>query len=168
MAFQTQENLQIRSPDGCEGNSVPSTVVRGYDFHKPGGYLPGASDTSTSALDTARDRTGVCRDFAHLAIALCRAMGIPARFVTGYAWGLVMPDFHACMEAFLAGRWHLFDPSRKVATDRMVRIGTGRDAADASFATIFGDGRPSELTAMAVFAEPAPDETPATTARRRA
>ncbi len=131
-------------------------------------YLPGASDTSTSALDTARDRTGVCRDFAHLAIALCRAMGIPARFVTGYAWGLVPPDFHACMEAFFAGRWHLFDPSRKVATDRMVRIGTGRDAADASFATIFGAGRPSELTEMAVFAEPAPDETPATTARRRA
>ena len=55
-----------------------------------------------------------------------------------------------------------------LATDRMVRIGTGRDAADASFATIFGDGRPSELTEMAVFAEPARDETPATTARRRA
>jgi transglutaminase-like putative cysteine protease len=131
-------------------------------------YLPGASDSSTSALDTARDRAGVCRDFAHLAIALCRAMGIPARFVTGYAWGLVMPDFHACMEAFLAGRWHLFDPSRKVAPERMVRIGTGRDAADASFATIFGDGRPSELTEMAVFAAPAPNEMPATTAPRRA
>jgi transglutaminase-like putative cysteine protease len=115
-------------------------------------YLPGASDSS----------------FAHLAIALCRAMGIPARFVTGYAWGLVMPDFHACMEAFLAGRWHLFDPSRKVAPERMVRIGTGRDAADASFATIFGDGRPSELTEMAVFAAPAPNEMPATTAPRRA
>jgi transglutaminase-like putative cysteine protease len=129
-------------------------------------YLPDASDSSTSALDTVRHRTGVCRDFAHLAIALCRAMGIPARYVTGYAWGLVMPDFHACMEAFIGGRWHLFDPSRKVATDRMVRIGTGRDAADASFATIFGDGRPSELTEMAVFAEPVPDKTPPKTAGR--
>jgi len=125
-------------------------------------YLPGTSDSSTSALETARDRTGVCRDFAHLAITLCRALGIPARYVTGYAWGLVMPDFHACMEAFLAGHWHLFDPSRKVATDRMIRIGTGRDAADASFATIFGDGRPSELSEMAVFAEPAPIDPPAT------
>ncbi len=118
-------------------------------------YLPNASDSSTSAVDTARDRAGVCRDFSHLAITLCRAIGIPARFVTGYAWGLVMPDFHAYMEVFFAGRWHLFDPSRKVATDRTVRIGTGRDAADASFATIFGDGQPSELTEMAVFAEPA-------------
>jgi transglutaminase-like putative cysteine protease len=130
-------------------------------------YLPGASDASTSALDTARHRAGVCRDFAHLAITLCRAIGIPARYVTGYAWGLVTPDFHACMEAFLAGRWHLFDPSRKVATDRMVRIGTGRDAADASFATIFGDGRPSEMTEMTVFAKPVPDKTPTKTARRR-
>ena len=118
-------------------------------------YLPGASDASTSALDTEHDRSGVCRDFAHLAIALCRALGIPARFVTGYAWGLVMPDFHACMEAYFRGRWHLFDPSRKVSTDRMIRIGTGHDAADTSFATILGDGQPSELTEMTVFAEPA-------------
>jgi transglutaminase-like putative cysteine protease len=129
-------------------------------------YLPDVSDSSTSALDTVRHRAGVCRDFAHLAIALSRAMGIPARYVTGYAWGLVMPDFHACMEAFIGGRWHLFDPSHKVATDRMVRIGTGRDAADAAFATIFGDGPPSALTEMAVFAEPAPDKTPSKTARR--
>lgn len=118
-------------------------------------YLPGSSDSGTSALDTERDRSGVCRDFAHLAIALCRALGVPARFVTGYAWGLVLPDFHACMEAYYAGRWHLCDPSRKVATDRMIRIGTGRDAAETSFASIFGDGRPSQLTNMAVFAEPA-------------
>lgn len=117
-------------------------------------YLPGTSDSATTALDTEHDRCGVCRDFAHLAITLCRALGIPARFVTGYAWGLVLPDFHACIEAFFDGRWHLFDPSRKVATDRMIRIGTGRDAADTAFATIFGDGHPSELTAMTVFAEP--------------
>ncbi len=130
-------------------------------------YLPGSSDAGTSALDTAQQRTGVCRDFAHLAIALCRAMGIPARYVTGYALGLVLPDFHACMEVFFEGRWHLFDPSRKVAVDRMVRIGMGRDAADASFATIFGDGRPSELTEMAVFSEPVPDKMPATAPRRR-
>ncbi len=130
-------------------------------------YLPGASDAGTSALDTAHQRTGVCRDFAHLAIALCRAMGIPARYVTGYAWGLGMPDFHACMEVFFEGCWHLFDPSRKVAVDRMVRIGMGRESADASFATIFGDGRPSELTEMAVFSEPVPDKSPATAPRRR-
>lgn len=118
-------------------------------------YQPGTSDSGTSALDTELQRSGVCRDFAHLAIALCRAIGIPARFVTGYAHGLVTPDFHACMEAFVAGQWRLFDPSRKVATNRMIRIGTGLDAADTSFATIFGQGQPSALKGMAVFAEPA-------------
>lgn len=118
-------------------------------------YLPGTSDSGTSALDTEVDRSGVCRDFAHLAIALCRGIGIPARFVTGYAWGLVTPDFHACIEAFFDGHWHLFDPSRKVASNRLIRIGTGRDAADVSFATIFGNGHPSELKEMMVFAEPA-------------
>ncbi|MFT5540787.1 MAG: transglutaminase-like putative cysteine protease [Alphaproteobacteria bacterium] len=128
-------------------------------------YESGASNSSTSAVETLRDRAGVCRDFAHLAITLCRAMGIPARFVTGYAWGLGFPDFHACMEAFLIGQWHLFDPTRKVATKRIIRIGTGRDAADASFVTIFGDGRPSELTEMMVFAEPAPDATPEASAQ---
>jgi transglutaminase-like putative cysteine protease len=123
-------------------------------------YQSGASDSSTSAVETLRDRAGVCRDFAHLVISLCRAMGIPARFATGYAWGLGWPDFHACIEAFLVGQWHLFDPTRKVTTDRIIRIGTGRDAADVSFATIFGDGHPSELTEMRVCAEPAPSETP--------
>lgn len=118
-------------------------------------YEPGTSDSGTSSVDTEINRSGVCRDFAHLAIALCRGLGIPARFVTGYAWGLATPDFHACMEAYFDGHWNLFDPSRKVSTNRLVRIGTGRDAADTSFATIFGDGRPSELKQMMVFAEPA-------------
>ena len=101
-------------------------------------YLRGTTNPMTSAYDTATERAGVCRDFAHLAIAFCRAMAIPARFVAGYALHLDPPDFHACFEAYLGGRWYFFDATRLVPQTGFVRIGTGRDAADTSFATIFG------------------------------
>jgi Transglutaminase-like superfamily len=78
------------------------------------------------------------RDFAHLAIAFCRSLGIPARFVSAYAYGLNPPDFHAYIEAFVGGRWILFDPTRLAPQSSFMRIGHGRDAADTSFATIFG------------------------------
>jgi transglutaminase-like putative cysteine protease len=102
-------------------------------------YLQGTTNSSTSAFDTATQRAGVCRDFAHLGIALCRALGIPARFVSAYAYGLNPPDFHAHFEAFLGGRWILADPTRLSPQSRFIRIGQGRDAADTSFATIFGN-----------------------------
>ncbi len=85
----------------------------------------------------------MCRDFAHLAIALCRAVGIPARYISAYAWQLLPPDFHAVFEAYLhgpaGGAWYLFDPTRMAALDGLVRIGAGRDAADVAFCSIFGD-----------------------------
>jgi len=115
-------------------------------------YRRGASDTGTSAYDTLAERAGVCRDFAHLGIAFCRALGIPARFVSGYAYGLEPPDFHAVFEAYLDGRWYLFDPTRQAALDGIVRIGVGRDAAEVSFATIFG---PISPTTMSVHIAPA-------------
>lgn len=102
------------------------------------GYLSFSSNQNTSAYDTATERVGVCRDFAHLGVAFCRALNIPARFVSAYAYGLNPPDFHACFEAYLGDRWYLFDPSRLVPQNGIIRIGTGRDAADVSFATIFG------------------------------
>jgi transglutaminase-like putative cysteine protease len=108
-------------------------------------YLQGATTSSTSAFDTATQRAGVCRDFAHLGIALCRALGIPARFVSSYAYGLNPPDFHAYFEAFLGGRWILADPTRLSPQSSFVRIGHGRDAADTSFATIFGNANLSEM-----------------------
>lgn len=101
-------------------------------------YLLGSSDSLTSACDTLVDRVGVCRDFAHLGIAFCRALNIPARFVAGYAHGLNPPDFHAWFEAYLGDRWYLFDPTRLVPQEGLIRVGTGRDAADVSFATMFG------------------------------
>ena len=105
-------------------------------------FTIGSSNTGTSALDTLVDQAGVCRDFAHLMIALCRAVNIPARFVTGIDYGAApemgLPDFHAYVEAFLGGRWYLFEPTGISFPTGLVRIGTGRDAADVSFATMFG------------------------------
>jgi len=105
-------------------------------------FLSGSSNSNTSATDTLIEQAGICRDFAHLMIALCRAMNIPARFVTGIDYGadpiLGPTDFHAFVEVFLSKRWYSFDPSGISPPMGLVRLGTGRDAADASFATVFG------------------------------
>lgn len=108
-------------------------------------FTSGSSNSSTSAVDTVIEQTGVCRDFAHLMIALCRAANIPARFVTGIDYGadpaMGPTDFHAYVEAYLSGRWYLFDPTGVSPPMGLVRLGTGRDAADVSFATMFGSVR---------------------------
>jgi transglutaminase-like putative cysteine protease len=105
-------------------------------------FAANASTPRTSAVETLVEQAGVCRDFAHLMIALCRAMNIPARFTTGTDYGadpaLGPPDFHAYVEAYLGDRWYIFDPSGTGIPMGFVRIGTGRDAADVAFATIFG------------------------------
>lgn len=101
-----------------------------------------SSDSTTSAIDTLVDRVGVCRDFAHLMVALCRAANLPARMASGMDYGadpiLGPPDFHAYVEVFLGGRWYIFDPSGTAIPMGFVRLATGRDAADIAFATIFG------------------------------
>lgn len=106
-------------------------------------FQPQTSNVTTSAMDTLVEQVGVCRDFAHLMIALCRAMNMPARFVTGIDYGadpaLGPVDFHAYVEVFLSGRWYMFDPSGLAIPMGFVRLGTGRDAADAAFATMFGN-----------------------------
>jgi transglutaminase-like putative cysteine protease len=101
-------------------------------------YAPRTTDARTSAWDVWQGRKGVCRDYAHLAIAFCRALSIPARYVGGYAAGLTPMDFHACFEAYLGGEWHLFDPTDGIAADQIVVISRGRDAASAGLTTIFG------------------------------
>lgn len=102
-------------------------------------YLSGSTNSQTSAYDTVAELAGVCRDFAHLGIALCRALTIPARYFTGYAYKLNPPDFHACFEAFLGKEWVLFDATKLVPLNGIVKIATGRDAADTAVATLFGD-----------------------------
>ena len=105
-------------------------------------YLPGFSNSTTTAQEVFVQRAGVCRDFAHLGITLCRALNIPARLVVGYVHFAEPPqDFHAVFEAWLDNQWVVFDPTKMAPIDRLVRVGTGRDAKDVAFATIFGGVR---------------------------
>ena len=119
-------------------------------------YQADTSGPTTTTREVLVNRAGVCRDFAHLGITFCRALNIPARFVTAYTWYVEPPaDFHAVFEAFLGGRWILFDATRLAPLTDLVRIATGKDAADTAFSTIFGDVKmPRMNPAVQVLAEP--------------
>ncbi len=121
-----------------QGSYAIATAVSEWIFENIS-YVSGSSGETSSAIDTMQDRKGVCRDFAHLGIALCRALNVPARYATVYAYRLDPPDFHACFEVFIDGWWYLFDPTHLAPLNGLVRIATGRDAADAAVCTIFGD-----------------------------
>lgn len=118
-------------------------------------YLSGSSNSQTSAYETAMQRAGVCRDFAHLGVAFCRALNIPARFVSVYAYQLEPQDFHAVFEAYLGDRWYLFDATKLAPKEGFIRVGTGRDAADVSVATIFGS---MKLEEMKIFVDQVSEE----------
>ncbi len=102
-------------------------------------YSGGHTTAQTSAYDTITEQVGVCRDFAHLSIALCRALTIPARYLTCYAYQLQPPDFHACFEAYLGGYWIIFDATKLVPINGIIKIATGPDAADTAFGSSFGN-----------------------------
>ena len=98
-------------------------------------YEPGSSDQFDTAIDTLLAGRGVCRDFAHLTIALCRAVGLPARLASVYAPGITPMDFHAVVEVAVDGRWAVIDATKLAPRQSLVRVATGRDAADTAFAT---------------------------------
>jgi transglutaminase-like putative cysteine protease len=98
-------------------------------------YVTGISMPDDGAVDAYLNQQGVCRDFAHLVVALCRACGVPARLVSVYAPGLSPMDFHAVAEVCLEGRWQLVDATRLAPRQTLVRIATGRDASDTAFLT---------------------------------
>ena len=102
------------------------------------GYQPGTSDNPISAVEVNKKGSGVCRDLAHLGIALCRSLSIPARMVVGYHYGLEPMDMHAWFEAFVGGRWYTFDATQAELTGGYVAIGFGRDAADVAVFNQFG------------------------------
>jgi len=102
-------------------------------------YESGSSTTATTALDTMNQRRGVCRDFAHLCIALCRAINVPARMVVGFLHNLYPMDLHAWFEAYIGGRWFTFDATDEVTRGNRIVIAYGRDAADVALATMFGN-----------------------------
>jgi len=114
-------------------NHVHNHVTFGYGFGRP----------TKTASDAHREKTGVCRDFAHLAIAFCRAMSIPARYASGYLGDIGVPytgpaDFCAWFEAYLGGRWHTFDARYNTPRIGRVLMVRGRDAADGAMITSFG------------------------------
>lgn len=96
-------------------------------------YVPGSSDPIDGAVDTMLSGAGVCRDFAHLVVAMLRAVNVPARVVSVYAPGLFPMDFHAVAEAFVDGHWQVVDGTLLAPRQTLVRIATGRDAADIAF-----------------------------------
>lgn len=110
-------------------------------------YVPGTSDVHTAADETMLQRTGVCRDLAHLTATLLRGLGVPARLVGAYALDLEPPDFHAVVEAHDGRAWRLLDATGLAPVGTLARIVTGRDAADIAWGTTEG---PLELTHLQV------------------
>ena len=101
-------------------------------------YTPGSSDIPLSAVEVQKQGHGVCRDLAHLGIAYCRSISIPARMVVGYLYGLEPMDLHAWYEAYIGDRWYTFDASQEALKGGRVAIAYGRDAADCSIFHQFG------------------------------
>jgi hypothetical protein len=120
---RTDERLDLRSP-GVSARIQQRRNDRRRDPSQTRGHLP---------------------RFSHLGIAFCRGLGIPARFVSCYAYGLVPSDFHAVFEAYLDRRWWLFDATHQAHLDGLVRIGIGRDAAEVAFSTPFGTFKPKVM-----------------------
>lgn len=141
---------------GAMASSLVSGRTAGYDqvasivayIRSTLAYRPGSGREIISAIEVNQRSTAVCRDMAHLGIALCRALSIPARLVVGYH-ELVQPvDLHAWFEAYVGNRWYTFDPTQPDLNGGRVAIAYGRDAADVAIYTQFGD--PVELVEMAV------------------
>jgi transglutaminase-like putative cysteine protease len=114
-------------------------------------YTPGASGPTTDAADTLLDGRGVCRDYAHLVAALCRAVDVPARVAGVYAPGLSPMDFHAVVETASGGPWRVWDATRLAPRSSLIRVSTGRDAADTAFATVLsGHADLDQMQIMAI------------------
>ena len=123
-------------------------------------YRYGVSTSSTDALDTLAHGAGVCRDFAHVGIALCRSLQIPARMVVGYLHGLEPMDLHAWFEAFLGGRWYTFDATQDAPRGGRIVLAYGHDAADVAFISDYG-AQPLRLDDMRVEVALAPNDADA-------
>jgi transglutaminase-like putative cysteine protease len=122
-------------------------------------YLPGSSRPTDGAVETLLLRQGVCRDYAHLVIALLRALDIPARMAAVYAPGLEPMDFHAVAEALVGGQWRVVDATLLAPRASLVRIATGRDAADTAFLSTYGGTADlTELEVTAVTQEQLPQD----------
>lgn len=118
-----------------------------HDHHE---YRYGVSSENTDAIDTMETGAGVCRDFAHIGVALCRSLMIPARVVVGYLHRLDPMDLHAWFEAYVGGRWYTFDATQKEPRGGRVVVAYGRDVADVAFLSNYGE---MTITKMEVSVE---------------
>ncbi len=134
---------------GLSGADLLDAVVAWVSTHVT--YLSGSSLPTDGATDTLLKRRGVCRDFAHLVVALLRACDVPARLASTYAPGLKPMDFHAVAEAYVEGAWHVVDATRLAPRGTLLRIATGRDATDTAFLSYYGGSlRLRSMTVTAV------------------
>lgn len=132
---------------------VTTRAKPGYDqveairawIHENFEYKYGVSNASTSALETIEAKAGVCRDFSHIGLSLCRALHIPARMVVGYMYKLEPMDLHAWFEAYVDGRWYTFDATQDEPRGGRIAVAYGRDAADVALITEFGDLKTDHL-----------------------
>ncbi len=142
--------LQSRYCEADKLGAMAADITRGYTLgyaqveairqwiHQNIRYEYGVTNASTSALDITKNHVGVCRDFAHLGIALCRSLNIPARMVVGYLHELEPMDLHAWFEAYVGDRWYTFDATQSQPKGNRIAVAYGRDAADVAFASYFG------------------------------
>lgn len=145
---------------GLKGQELVTAVSDWVHEHLS--YVLGSSIPTDGAVDTYLARSGVCRDFAHLAVAMFRACQLPARLVSVYAPGLSPMDFHAVAEVALDGEWQVVDATRLAPRQSLVRIATGRDASDTAFLTALHsdfDLAKMEVTAVALDGLPKDDVT---------
>lgn len=121
-------------------------------------YVPGSSLPTDGAVRTLLARQGVCRDYAHLVVALLRALHVPARVVAVYAPGLDPMDFHAVAEAYVEGDWYVVDPTTLAPRGTLLRIATGRDASDTAFLSAYGGVVTLQELVVSAVADTLPDD----------
>jgi transglutaminase-like putative cysteine protease len=148
------------------GQGIVAGVAPGYDqvaaieswIRDTIQFNPASTNFQLSAVDVNQQREGVCRDLAHLGIALCRGLCIPARMVVGYLHELVPMDFHAWFEAYVGGRWYPFDASQPRLSGGRITVAYGRDAADVAIFNQFGPALyPREMSVHVDLLDAAPD-----------
>jgi transglutaminase-like putative cysteine protease len=145
------------------GNLVPGyeqvEAIRSW-IHNNITYQYGMTDASTTALDVSRNRIGVCRDFTHLAIALCRNLCIPTRMTVGYLDQLKEMDLHAWFEVYIGGDWYAFDAVQEKTDGYRIEIAHGRDAADVAMVTQYGNAALLSLKVEVELLEPEQNTNP--------
>lgn len=149
------DKMEGRADDIVRGHApgyAQVEAIRAW-IHESIRYEYGVSNASTDALDTLDLGAGVCRDYSHVGIALCRSLHIPARMVVGYLHELDPMDLHAWFEAYVGGRWYAFDATQDRPRGNRIVMAYGRDAADVAFISNYGA---LETVDMKVWVDPAP------------